>query len=206
MRHRLLRHAETRHRILAIDHDTGDAVCGGTVRHVGDGHLLLPRHADGKPVVLDDEDHGQPACRREIQRLVKVTLACGAFATRCKRHRILAAHPRCERDPSRVKQLRAHGRAGGDDVVAPAAVVRRHLPPAAVGIICPRQHGQQMIARCHTQHECQSQVAVVRRYPVIAGAEVHAESDLNRLVSHARDPERRPPLPVQHPHPLVEQA
>ena len=84
--------------VAPVDDHAGNAVSLGAIGDVLGWHLLLPRHADREPVVLDEEDHRELVDGREVQRLVEVAFAGAALADRREGDRVLAAHPRRQRD------------------------------------------------------------------------------------------------------------
>ena len=71
--------------VVAVDPEPRHAVGVGAAREVAESGVPLDRGVLREPVALE-EDHRQPAHRREVQRLVEGALVDGAVAEEAERH------------------------------------------------------------------------------------------------------------------------
>ena len=86
-----------------------------------------------------------------------------------------------------LQALRAGGAALRGDVERAVPPVRRHLPPAGVGIVLGPDGAEQHLERRHAERQAQRAIAIVGIEPVVAGAEVRRGRHQHGLVSGAAD-------------------
>src|SRR5262249_41643893 len=109
--------------VAAVDRDAGHRVSGRPRGHVVYGHLLVLRHRNSIPIVLDHEHHRQPMYAGEVERLMEVPLARRPFTERGQTHLTRPAQLCRKSDAVGMQELRGHRTAGGEDLVARVPVV-----------------------------------------------------------------------------------
>ncbi len=174
------------------------------------GSLDLDRHRDRVAVVLDQVQNGQLQVRGGVERLPELAFARRAVSQRAVDdlvvpHAFLAIRDRLDaivavprlRASHGLKALRAGGTRLADDVELLVTPVRRHLPPARVGVGRGTDRREQHLGWCHAEGEAECPVAVIGIEPVVARLEDHPRGHQHRLVPGAGDLEEDLVLPLE---------
>src|SRR2546426_10216393 len=100
---------------------------------------------------------------------------------------IEAAQLRSERDAGGVREMRGDGGRSRYDEQRWIAEVRRHIAAAAADVLCPREVGEQKVARRLSDRQGYAYVSIIGHHPVVAGAQRICRANLRCLVPLAGD-------------------
>ena len=147
--------------------------------------LVHLRHRDAVAVVLDDEDNRQLLARSAVHRFVKVAFGGRGLADRAEDDRVLAVSLDRPAETRGVLGMVGDARRNVLNPDLRFREVVRHVPAARRDVRRFRHAVQEDLLGGQSRGDAGGQVAVVGEEVVPAGAEGHAERELDRVVPRA---------------------